>query len=486
MRSAASSFQSNAPVPKRPARRGLSLRWRLALLGVAGVLPLLLFVLGYQYQEFRQDVDANAERTLAMTRTLVQLVEAEIDIRIAALESLATAGTLQAGDFDTFRVRATTMLANQFPAAHIVLLRPDGQLLMGTRFPPGTPLPKRPDLDSTRQVFKTGKPAVSNLFQGTFGPVVAIDVPVKDSSGRVIYVLSMNPSLDVLANLIHRQQLPPNWVASVVDRHGVILAREPNGETYAGRSSSPAFLERLLNAPEGALENTSLEGIRVFSAFSHGARYGWAVGIGVPRAELIQPAVSSAVRILVVGGLILAASIAMALYLSRRIAQPMRLLRRLAAASDAASLPPLESTGVPEIDDVAAVLVETRAERNRSRAFESMLRDGIDSIPEGFSIYDSNDRLVMCNDSYRRLFSAPEIAVVEGARYEDMTREGCARAAIPPLAATKMSGSPIRSGCTSPPAAASSSISRTVFGFWSPTSGSRTAGSPVCGSTSPV
>ena len=45
------------------AQRGLSLHWRLILLVVVGVIPLLVFVLGYQYVEYLRDVDTTGQRT---------------------------------------------------------------------------------------------------------------------------------------------------------------------------------------------------------------------------------------------------------------------------------------------------------------------------------------------------------------------------------------------------------------------------------------
>ncbi len=44
------------------------------------------------------------------------------------------------------------------------MLVPDGQQLVNTALPPGTPLPARQNFDNTRQVFATGQPLVLNVF----------------------------------------------------------------------------------------------------------------------------------------------------------------------------------------------------------------------------------------------------------------------------------------------------------------------------------
>lgn len=80
-------------------------------------------------------------------------------------------------------------------------------------------------------------------------------------------------------------------------------------------------------------------------------------------------------------------------------------------------------------------LIGAFARKDRSAAAQSpqacssgdaLLRDAIESIPEGFVIYDAEDRFVMCNEAYRRLYSDNASAIVPGARYEDIMRSALA------------------------------------------------------------
>src|SRR5581483_1508223 len=52
----------------------------------------------------------------------------------------------------------------------------------------------------------------------------------------------------------------------------------------------------------------------------------------------------------------------------------------------------------------------------RANAAEILLRDAVDSISEGFVIYDQDDRLVVCNEAYRRLYPESADMMVPGAR----------------------------------------------------------------------
>src|SRR5216683_5266432 len=300
MTAASSNHLSGLSVPQTRVRHRLSLRWRLVLLVVALVVPLLAFSLGHQYLQYREAVATTGHQTLALARSMSLVVEQELQARIAALQALTVSSPLQGGDLAGFRAQAETVVAQQFPGANVVLLKEDGQQVINTILPAGAPLPVRPNLESTRQVFTTGRPAVSNLYQGAVGPrpVVAIDVPVKRADGSVAYVLSMNPRLDAFADVIHRQGLPEGWIASVSDRLGVTVARNLSPEQFVGKMGGPGLVPRLLAEADGTLVETSRDGFRVVAAFSHAAPYGWSVTIGVPLSQIAGPAVYSALRTL--------------------------------------------------------------------------------------------------------------------------------------------------------------------------------------------
>jgi signal transduction histidine kinase/DNA-binding response OmpR family regulator len=48
----------------------------------------------------------------------------------------------------------------------------------------------------------------------------------------------------------------------------------------------------------------------------------------------------------------------------------------------------------------------------------------VEAIPDGFVLYDCDDRLVMCNDRYRNFFPKSAAALVPGTRFEDILRYG--------------------------------------------------------------
>ncbi len=70
---------------------------------------------------------------------------------------------------------------------------------------------------------------------------------------------------------------------------------------------------------------------------------------------------------------------------------------------------------------------ESRAAESRARAAESCLLNAIDSLNEGFVLFDPDDRLVLCNRKYRDLYAISADLLQTDARFEEIIREGAKR-----------------------------------------------------------
>ncbi len=53
---------------------------------------------------------------------------------------------------------------------------------------------------------------------------------------------------------------------------------------------------------------------------------------------------------------------------------------------------------------------------------EALLRDAVESIAEGFVIFDRDDRFVTCNEIYRQTYTYGRELLVPGARFEEVAR----------------------------------------------------------------
>ena len=80
-----------------------------------------------------------------------------------------------------------------------------------------------------------------------------------------------------------------------------------------------------------------------------------------------------------------------------------------------------------------ALMIVFRSIRARENA-EARLQDAIESISEGFLMYDSDDRLVLSNTKFREMYALSSDLFVPGAKFEDILRAGAARGQYPEAA----------------------------------------------------
>src|SRR5215208_6134677 len=73
-------------------------------------------------------------------------------------------------------------------------------------------------------------------------------------------------------------------------------------------------------------------------------------------------------------------------------------------------------------------LIETQArlaeEGERARAAHAYLTAALDVVPEGLAIFDKDDRLVLWNRQYPKLYASNAAAIVQGAHFDDILRAG--------------------------------------------------------------
>lgn len=93
------------------------------------------------------------------------------------------------------------------------------------------------------------------------------------------------------------------------------------------------------------------------------------------------------------------------------------------------------NTMVYRLRESYAHLEEQVAERTRdyeesqqeAEKAGKLLREAVQNIAVGFTIYDEDDRLVMCNEAYRRFYEASRDLLVPGKRFADIVRAGAER-----------------------------------------------------------
>jgi signal transduction histidine kinase/CheY-like chemotaxis protein len=303
-----------------------SLVWACALPAILGFALLTNNFVVRERTTIEQD-------TLITARALIQAVDRDLHTGITVAMALANSPSIDSGDFAAFYRQATEVLRPEFPGYNFVLHDQASVQLLNTGRPYGTIYPDPISAPRIAEVFRTGKPLISNLFNAGAlkRPLAAIHVPVI-RDGKVIYVVSVAFVPERLGQVLREQRLPANRVAAIFDNNGVFVARTHDPEKYVGQKVSPDLLARYRLRTEDAIEATTVEGIPVYSMYSRSAQSGWSVVIGVPRSDVYMEMLDSIKWIMAFLAVLTGAGFGVAWHFARSIERSVRALATAAMA----------------------------------------------------------------------------------------------------------------------------------------------------------
>jgi hypothetical protein len=165
-----------SPARPRDAARRLPLGSHLAALVACAVVPILLFATVLVVRLSAEERKQVERGMLDLCRALATALDRELLLAVGVLELLAESSNLAAGDLRAFHADASRVVAMRPGWQSVVLLRADGQQLMNTTYPWGTPLARVNDPASLADVVKTAKPVVGNVVRGQVSGELAFPV----------------------------------------------------------------------------------------------------------------------------------------------------------------------------------------------------------------------------------------------------------------------------------------------------------------------
>lgn len=322
----------------------------ITLLIPAGLLAAWLIV------ESNRNQRALFERQLSETaRVLSSVIDRQLSQSEAQLRALATSPVLEAGDMAAFsrQARATVIEHDRW----IALQSLDGRHIVNTRVAWGDPLPLSPAPLSYAPSLAQGRTYLSNLEPGVVqsSPVVSVVVPILRNDA-LVYALSLVMMPSVFSDLLSEQRFADQWVASIVDREGTVIARTRNTETHLGKKATSDIRQAIATRDRAVLDTVNLDGIATLAAFERSSKSGWTVVVGAPRAEVSAPALQLASQAAVGAFILVALGLAMSFVVARPV---VRAIERLVASAQAlgnGEQPKENSTGVRETDQVVEAL----------------------------------------------------------------------------------------------------------------------------------
>lgn len=320
------AFRDHLP-PRTPGIRSLLVRLVLAI-----YLPALLAAVALVALETRNAWSVTEEDLLSRTALLSRGLRLHIEGIHQRLYQLAEQVPTDDAGWASFDAEARRAAA-EAGLDGIVLIRPDGRHVVNTRVERGLPLPIRSP-DALAKVARTGQAALIDVARGPVSGrlIVGVAIPVV-RDGRVLFALAGGVEARRLQPLL--DNVPFGWIAAIVDSQGVLVARAPQPDIFAGRAVTPELRQRMLGDEEGIVASATLDNVPVLTAFRNLPSFGWGVIMSVPRATLYAPVWGKAAY-LAAGAVVL---LALGLWLAMRLRRSI--VGSVSALVDEAVRPPL-------------------------------------------------------------------------------------------------------------------------------------------------
>jgi PAS domain S-box-containing protein len=355
----------------------MKLRAHLGLLILGTLLPMVAFSAAMLVWMHRQTRAATERGLLDTARAVAVAVDREHSGTIAALKVLATSEHLRSGNLTAFHRVAREAVATQPSWQNVVLYTPAARPLVNTLLPMGAPVPAVANQEPVERAVRTRVAAVSDLFVGrlTNRPLISIVIPV-DEEGTPRYALGAVVTREALLELIQQQQLPPDWLITLTDRTGTIIARTREGETK--------------------------DGMRVYEAFSRPAVSGWRVAIAAPVSIVDAPLRDQLMWLVIVGTFFALLGMVIAGMIGRRMARPI--LSLSAVAAQLAKGEPFATPQKTSVAEVNTVMQAIEAASRERRGIEARTAATLEASLDSIVTIDHRGQITEFNPAAERTF----------------------------------------------------------------------------------
>ena len=353
------------------------LRVYLLLLVLGAMLPGAVLTALLLAQTISGNRSVIERRLLDSARVDAAALDREFEAIIRVLDVLGTSPAVAAGDYESFHAEASRVKRAQRGWFSVLLLSPQGQQLVNTRLPWGTPLTTAYEPDSLREVVRAQQPVVgviSVVPPGGPGYGFAVRVPVM-RNGRMAYALTAIIEARALQALVDtRLPATEEWTRTILDPVATVVARSREADRFVGQPATPSFRARVIAEGSDVFPEDDIDGTRVYTALARG-RFGWTAGVMVPRGVLDAGTRGSTIALVAGATLVMLGTLAALLLISKRLARDLADVANSAEAvaeGRAVAVGPAHVTEIEWLQDslrTAALLLDKR-ERERDEEVE--------------------------------------------------------------------------------------------------------------------
>jgi two-component system cell cycle sensor histidine kinase/response regulator CckA len=256
-------------LPPRASRRLISpLRLRLLALVAIAFFPLVLLVVRLANDERQATTLRERDTSLRLLDVAVAEHRELTRTGLELLRHLPGMAEISSGDGATCSRSLREILATYANFINVSRITPELRIDCSAVAVPQS----RSDAFTEPAVLRaaaTSRSVRSWIKYGPLGqPVATIIEPVRDREGNIRYYLSIDAELNWFNNLARAIPPAPGANASLVDSTGFILARQPDGESFAGsRRAASGPLTRMIGKDSGFVDGVGLDGLRRLYAF---------------------------------------------------------------------------------------------------------------------------------------------------------------------------------------------------------------------------
>ncbi|MDI1258308.1 ATP-binding protein [Aquabacterium sp.] len=386
-----------------------SLRGYLTAVIIVATVPMSGLACYLVVQETLAGNQALEDSLLRTASTFALTVEREMVSSIDALAILSYSDSLQRDDVAGFFATLTALPKMRSTWSSAYLLELNGDVIFNTRQPPGKPLEKISDRSALERLIRTGGPEVTSLMEGPNGQrTTGVLVPVF-VQGKVKYALGAWITPANWQKLMNGVTIAPGGFVSIFDSRFQIIARSLDPQRFVGQPL-PLGAQQVMGDQIAGIQRAQVASDKstdVYVAWKRIPLANWGIGVGVPAAPIDRNHARSIATALGAGMLSLAAGLALAMLVARRVTKP---LQQLAVGGPQAVQHPSEVRELALLQSALRVLEmqrELARERLQAKAdeFETLFQNS----PIGLAIAQDKDcHSVLRNPALAAMFNELE------------------------------------------------------------------------------
>jgi len=281
-------------------------RRSLVTLGVAAMLPTVVFAAVSVFYLLRAERERVSNSTIAQSEYVMTLVDTQLQRHLAALDVLSSSIYFETRNWSEFYWRVQRLLAANPLWESIVLI--DSQRreeVFDLHRPFGAPRPIAPVHEhDLRRVLTSGTALVGDI-ESHEHPVVWLYVPAR-VDGKITHVIAVSLKSSILQNTL-TAYASPDATGAIVDADGDFVARTLDYHERVGTPATQYVRDAVRNGKGGLYSGTTYEGLKNYTAYFVSPTSGWSTHLAVASGSIDTPTRLSfvAAGIAALGGLAL-------------------------------------------------------------------------------------------------------------------------------------------------------------------------------------